>query len=687
MSGRSTPSSFKRVFVGDDDSFAGVVPAQDLVNVAGPYGPIFRVSSTAAVDTVSLGNGANFLTVTGAAAASAPVVTAAGADTNISITLTPKGTGAVVIRDKLTVGNVSDNGGATFYGPYGANSAGTNRAMFVTQSMLASGNQIPASAKWETALVGSSTQFASSSIYSFNLSDNSSALGNFMYMGYTYGGAAFDKGRNGQWINVRSVADSPNIPGDGHYLVAFAPWWRAEHWHGGVPGRESTEVFGENPLAWLSSKSTIGSRRMRGVQSIEAGYGNVHHVRARAGIRVFDFGDLTDVSFTGSIAAFTLTVSAVASGTLAVGQAIGSKTAADNQRITAFGTGTGGVGTYTVSRSQTVASEAMVSGLPAAGQGLWLDTGMNFGRFPVGNTGMLTVLGLGDWSGLWPIRANTGTIMETVPNQSATALQPVYAAAIGINLPDVVFNHAAWWTPGAFIGGTGNIGGRTVGGTTLQTVSSIQARSAVVGSVTVVRGGRFSIRPLLTFSAPPSGGTTATGTVATMAADWPLSMTIHRGLVGAQGTGYVVGDVLTDNAATGTASTRFQYTVRAVDSVGAIIDMEPTTPGSYSVNPTNPVTVTGGAGTGATLTPYWNILTVTVALGGTLYSEQSPPAITVSGLGGEKFENAILIPQMTPTQVQLQLNNGKVNVTGIPTSAAGLSAGDLWSNSGVLTVV
>ena len=60
MSGRSTPSSFKRLFVGDDDSYAGVVPAQDLVNVAGPYGPIFRVSSTATVDSVLFADKARY---------------------------------------------------------------------------------------------------------------------------------------------------------------------------------------------------------------------------------------------------------------------------------------------------------------------------------------------------------------------------------------------------------------------------------------------------------------------------------------------------------------------------------------------------------------------------------------------------------------------------------------------------
>jgi len=61
-------------------------------------------------------------------------------------------------------------------------------------------------------------------------------------------------------------------------------------------------------------------------------------------------------SVTGSIATTTLTVTAVASGTLAVGQTIAGSGVTNGTTITAFLTGSGGVGTYTVSTSQTVAS-------------------------------------------------------------------------------------------------------------------------------------------------------------------------------------------------------------------------------------------------------------------------------------------------------------------------------------------
>jgi len=97
-----------------------------------------------------------------------------------------------------------------------------------------------------------------------------------------------------------------------------------------------------------------------------------------------------------------LTVTAVTSGTLAVGQLITGTGIADNTVITALGTGTGGTGTYTVSVSQLVASttitvaslndavltvSAVTSGTVAVGQ-LITGTGIAPGTY-------ITALGTG----------------------------------------------------------------------------------------------------------------------------------------------------------------------------------------------------------------------------------------------------------------------------------------------------
>jgi len=60
--------------------------------------------------------------------------------------------------------------------------------------------------------------------------------------------------------------------------------------------------------------------------------------------------------FTGDITGTTLDVTAVSSGTLQIGQTLEGANVTDGTIITAFGTGTGGTGTYTVSPSQTAAS-------------------------------------------------------------------------------------------------------------------------------------------------------------------------------------------------------------------------------------------------------------------------------------------------------------------------------------------
>jgi hypothetical protein len=73
--------------------------------------------------------------------------------------------------------------------------------------------------------------------------------------------------------------------------------------------------------------------------------------------------NVPSASFTGSISGTTLTVTAVASGTLAIGQIISDANGnvIAGTTITAEGTGTGGTGTYTISSTQTVSSEPMIT--------------------------------------------------------------------------------------------------------------------------------------------------------------------------------------------------------------------------------------------------------------------------------------------------------------------------------------
>jgi hypothetical protein len=73
-----------------------------------------------------------------------------------------------------------------------------------------------------------------------------------------------------------------------------------------------------------------------------------------------------DAVFTGSIAGQTMTITAVNpnfTGQIAVGSTIFGVGVAINTAVTALGTGTGGVGTYTITPSQTLASETLAAGV------------------------------------------------------------------------------------------------------------------------------------------------------------------------------------------------------------------------------------------------------------------------------------------------------------------------------------
>jgi hypothetical protein len=75
----------------------------------------------------------------------------------------------------------------------------------------------------------------------------------------------------------------------------------------------------------------------------------------------------TFANFTGSISGTVLTVSAVSSGTIAVGMALNFTGNAPITRITALGTGTGGTGTYTINKSVTQSSIAMTGAIKLGG--------------------------------------------------------------------------------------------------------------------------------------------------------------------------------------------------------------------------------------------------------------------------------------------------------------------------------
>lgn len=113
---------------------------------------------------------------------------------------------------------------------------------------------------------------------------------------------------------------------------------------------ESTNAFevllSEGPGSISREKITVAA----GAGSLAAGTVLGKRTKASAGAVV-----------TGSISATTLTVTAVTSGELSVGQTISGSGVTAGTTITALGTGIGGAGTYTVSASQTASSTTITA--------------------------------------------------------------------------------------------------------------------------------------------------------------------------------------------------------------------------------------------------------------------------------------------------------------------------------------
>lgn len=143
------------------------------------------------------------------------------------------------------------------------------------------------------------------------------------------------------------------------------------------------------------------------------------------------------------------------------------------------------------------------------------------------------------------------------------------------------------------------------------------------GTVTAITrtntGTGYTTTPSVTISAPTTaGGVQATASVSGM---FPSTASVVNG-----GIGYTLNDVLTIVGGTGSAT----YTVTGVS--GGVVTSVSVTSGSYSVIPTNPVTTTGGTGSGCTLNLTFVVNTIAVGTSGSGYVEQ--PTVTFSGGGG-----------------------------------------------------
>ena len=189
------------------------------------------------------------------------------------------------------------------------------------------------------------------------------------------------------------------------------------------------------------------------------------------------------------------------------------------------------------------------------------------------------------------------------------------------------------------------------------------------GTVTALtrtaQGSGYTTLPSVAISAP----TTAGGVQATASA----IITILSYTISAGGSGYTVGDTVTLTG--GTFTQAWSGTVATV-SAGAITSITTVASGSYTVFPTGPAALSGGTGSGATLSTFSGGITsvITITNAGSGYVEQ--PTVTFSGGGGSGAAAYATVGGTTTVKSIGQTMNFYTANGGI-----GLSISDLQSTS------
>ncbi|MBU6290076.1 MAG: hypothetical protein KGS10_18110, partial [Chloroflexi bacterium] len=316
--------------------------------------------------------------------------------------------------------------------------------------------------------------------------------------------------------------------------------------------------------------------------------------------------DADPVVVTGSITTTTLTVSAVTSGTLAVGQTITGTGVLPNTVITALGTGSGGTGTYTISPSHATAVPAgtVMAGSVASGQTFYQSptsslvaaVGTNDGTLSAGqrvygrgipSSAVVTAQTSGNTGGVgtYALSASPLVFVGSITTTTLTVSQ-VISGVLGVNAviagPGVTLNT----TITALGTGTGGTGTYTIG--TSQTVA---APAIMYGASTVAAKPIWTKGDMLAISSLSSGSLTVGKSI------WSAGIPAGSSITADNGSGtFSISSppaIVTASQATNT------LTVTAVHSgtlaVGQTVSVSPSTGQTTTIVALN--SGTGGIGT------------------------------------------------------------------------------------------
>ena len=208
--------------------------------------------------------------------------------------------------------------------------------------------------------------------------------------------------------------------------------------------------------------------------------------------------------FTGSISGTTLTVTAITNGTIAINQALFGVGVTQATVITALGTGTGGVGTYTVNQTQTVASGLLNSASVGAiingqivGTTLYANTitGTLYAGQTIQGSGVtantiITVLGTGT--------GGTGTYTVNA-SQNVPAVASTFTGQVAGTVLSATSVTSGTISVGAYLYGTGVTPATTItASNTFTSTGSVIAVTTGILTIGVLTAGTISVGQVLT---------------------------------------------------------------------------------------------------------------------------------------------------------------------------------------------
>jgi len=305
----------------------------------------------------------------------------------------------------------------------------------------------------------------------------------------------------------------------------------------------------------------------------------------------------TTAFVTASISGTVLTVTAVSSGTLVVGQTVFGTTVADNTVITSFGTGSGGVGTYNINNSQTVSSTSI------SAIGVFRDTPLTGGS-GAGATGNI-IVSSGRVSAVSLVEPGVGyavgdSLSATLAG-STNGIATTSAITGGSNYTNGTYTNVS------LTGGTGTGAKATVvvasnavstvtltsAGSGYTVADSMSAAAATLGNGintlttgSLVGGTNYGTG---TYSNVPLTGGTGSGATANITVGVGGDVTVVT--MTARGVGYTAADSMS------AAATNLGGCTNGIGTLGAITAGSNYTDGTFTSVP-----LTGGAGTGALAT-------------------------------------------------------------------------------------